>query len=329
MTYIKGNIIAAGDLNIFIGDPGGGADKSLVAFVSSAAATNRVAALFGVGFGDRGYGQTTQNLGLAGADTTIFSTQWTRMIDAMSDMETHQGTITIAPPNSETAIGELIEAHETSAPTLDPFDVNSAIALIDTNRLNTDSGLSLNTVASGAISTRATSWSNTINATFTATFTDSNDARHFFNTGGLLTVVMNQPGGSAQDIEWNRIFSIEIGTYNLGANVSSRSGSGGTIAGAGYYGLSTTPVNQYDGTNIGSGAYGVNDVYIAVSYIGATTNGAKGNVVTITVTLQDQHTGTIDVVSSGTTVTVGHKYAGAASILTGISQPTWAITDGL
>ena len=329
MTYIKGGTIQAGDFNNFIGDPGGGADKALVAFGSAAAASNRVAALYGVGFGNRGYGQTVQSLTLGGVSTNVFSSQWTSLIDAMTALETHQGTTTLAPPNSEVAIGQLIEAHESSSPTLDPFDINSAIALLDTNRLNTDGGLSLNTVASGAVSTRASTWSSTINATFTATFSNSNEARHFFNAGGSLTVVGAQPGGSAQDIEWSRIFTTEVGTYELRANSSIRSGSGGTLAGAGYYGLTTSPVNQFNGTNIGSGLYGDNDVFIAMNYAGATTSGAKGNVITITVTLQDQHTGIIDLVSAGTTVTVGHRYAGSAAVLTGSEQPTWAITYGL
>ncbi len=329
MAYIKGDTIVAGDLNTFIGDPGGGADKALVAFGGAAAATNKVAALYGVGFGQRGYGQTTESLTLAGTGTTIFSTQWTSLIDSMTALETHQGTGTSAPPNSETALGQIIEAHESSSPTLDPFDFNSAIALLDTNRLNTDSGLSLNTVASGIVSTRATTWSSTIDCTATATFTTSDAARHFFNAGGSLTVVGAQPGATTQDLEWARIWGTEVGTYELQATGSIRSGSGGTISGNGYYGLTTSSVLQYNGTNIGSGAYGANDVLIQAQYAGATTNGAKGNVISIVVDIQDQHTGIVDLVSAGTTVTFGHRYAGSASVLTGIEQPTWALTNVL
>lgn len=332
MAYVKGDSIVAGDLNIFIGDPGGGADKALVAFGSAASATNKVAALYGVGFGQRGYGQTVESLTLGGTGTNVFSTQWTSLVDAMTILETHQGTTTLAPPNSETAIGQLIEAHESSSPTLDPFDFNSAIALLDTNRLNTDSGLSLNTVASGIVSTRGSTWSSTINCTATATFSTSDEARHFFNSGGSLTVVGAQPGGSAQDLEWARIWGTEVGTYELQGTGSIRSGSGGSAApapGNGYYGLTTTPVLHYNGSNIGSGAYGVNDVLITLNYTGATTNGAKGNIITMTVTLQDQHTGIVDIVTAGTTVTFGHRYAGSASVLTGIEQPTWALTNGL
>ncbi len=97
------------------------------------------------------------------------------------------------------------------------FTINSAIALLDTNRLNTDSGLSLNTIASGVVSTRASSWSSTIDCTATATFTTADAARHFFNSGGSLTVVGAQPGASAQDLEWARIWGTEVGTYELQA----------------------------------------------------------------------------------------------------------------
>lgn len=329
MTYDKGQEIDAGAINLFIGDPGGGADKSLVAFSGAAAATFKVAALFGVGFGDRGYGQTTQSLTLVGVGTTIFSTAWTAMIVAITEMETHQGIASPGPPVAEVAIGELIEAHESSSPTLNIFDLNSAIVFIDASRLATDSGVSLTTVVNGITSTRGSTWSSTIEVTATATFTTAETARHFFNTGGSLTVVGAQPGSTDQDIEWARIFSTELGTVEIRANDTINSGSGGVIAGAGYYQLTGSLTRHYNGTDIGSGVYGANDVFVDASFTGATTNGAKGNIVTIKVELRDQHIGDEDTVGINTAITFGHRYAGAASILAGIEQPTWAITDTL
>ncbi len=333
MAYVKGSTIVPGDLNTFIGDPGGGADKALVAFSGAAAATNRVAALYGVGYGVRGYGQTAESLALAGSGTDIFSFQWVQMIDAMTAMESHQGIVTLAPPNSQMAGGQLIEAHESSSPTLDPFDINSSIALLDTNKLETDSGLSLNTVAVGLAETRATTWTATISTTVTATFTTSNAARHFFNSGGSLTVVGSHNPGSPtdQDIEWARIFSTEVGTWEFRASDTIRSGSGGSLSGS-YYGLSTSEVLLYNGNDIGSGAYGANDVRIFVNYTGSTTTGAKGNVITIRVELRDQHTNVDpsgDIVKAGTTITFGHRHAGSASTLSGIEQPTWLKTEDL
>jgi len=57
MTYASGGLIQAGDYNGFVGNT---APSS--AYTSSLAATDKVAALIGVGYGDRGYGQTSTNL---------------------------------------------------------------------------------------------------------------------------------------------------------------------------------------------------------------------------------------------------------------------------
>ena len=57
MSYAQGSTIAASDYNGFTG----GQDLT-VAFASAAAATQKASALLGVGYGDRGYGQTTPSL---------------------------------------------------------------------------------------------------------------------------------------------------------------------------------------------------------------------------------------------------------------------------
>lgn len=323
----------AADFNNFIGAPGAGANKALVAFASSAAATNKVAGLFGIGFGDRGYGQTNETLVnvVAGSGSSL-SADWTAMRNAMNDMATHQGTSqTEMPPASELSVGELIEAHSG----LDLFDFANMISDIDNDRLNTDGGLSLNTVATptGGDSTRSTTWSGTINATATATFTDEDEARAFFNTGGSLTLLITHPNGSAQDDEWATTLSTAVGTYELKAISDIRSGNAGLIGTTsgedGYYGLTTSAVLHYNGNDIGGGAYSANDVTVTAQYTGATTNGAKGDVITFVVSIEDEHTGPVDSVSSGTKVQFGHRYAGSASVLTGIAEPTWAIVDGL
>ena len=58
MTYAVGGIIQAADYNGFVGNT-----AVNVAYASDAAAQNKVAALIGVGYGTRGYGQTSTLLG--------------------------------------------------------------------------------------------------------------------------------------------------------------------------------------------------------------------------------------------------------------------------
>lgn len=57
MTYAKGSGITAADYNTFVGPI-----NVTAPYASAAAATGKVAALYGVGYGDRGYGQAAPNL---------------------------------------------------------------------------------------------------------------------------------------------------------------------------------------------------------------------------------------------------------------------------
>lgn len=343
MTYEVGNTILTTEQNTFVGVPTGtptNVNKALHPFVNAAEATDTVAGIAGIGFGDRGYGETAETLSNKSPGDLVASAEWTGLRESVFVAASHQGTATtLLPPAAEHNAGQLIEAHESSSPTLDTFDYDTMISNIDTNRLNTDSGSSLSLDASEHSVTRGTAWGASpalINATFTATFSDEDAARFFFNSGGEIQMVFTHPGGaSAQDIEWRAIF-VGVGTIAFRANVITRSGALGTIQGpAGYYGLSTSSAKFYNGNDIGTGAYTTNDVNVYARYAaGNTTNGAKGSAIQFLVEFNDQHTGTQDVCASGTKIQVAVNWAkstggGGSSALDNIEKPTWGTSDGL
>ena len=66
MTYSIGGTIQAADYNGFVGTT-----AVNLPYASSIAATDKVAALIGVGYGDRGYGQTSTTLADVAAGNTV------------------------------------------------------------------------------------------------------------------------------------------------------------------------------------------------------------------------------------------------------------------
>lgn len=330
MTYETGNPAIIGDYNSFIGTPTGvtsGEDTSTVAFANDTEATQAVAALVGVGFGQRGYGQTSFILPQLAVGDVISSSHWTNLRNAIENIGNHQGTsLTNLVPATLLETGDTIVAHDGVPPTNN--ELNSFISTLDTNRFNTDSGASMTLTTSAHTETRTTSWSSTIDTTVTATWATPDAARYFFNSGGELRVILSHSNTSTdQNIDWNNVLSNVVGTITLNATTTTQSATSaaGTVSNIGYYDLTTSNQRIYDGTNIGSGAYVSNDVFIDARYTGLTTNGARGSQVVFTITLQDQHTGTEDTVASGTIARF--DVFRATTHLTGIPAPSWATTE--
>lgn len=306
MAHSKGNSPSNVDYNTYIGTTG-----VTSAYASSVAATQKVAALLGVGFGDRGYGQSTPLLTAVSQGDQIKAVDWLNLSTAIANIATQQGTSTsLLPPSSEFVTGKTIVA-EVIATT--PYDFPTIIANIDTNRnIAAAGGMSL---TSNALTiTRATTWgsgSTGITCTASATFSSEDSARYFFNSGGALNLILAHPSvATTQDSNWNTILSA-LGTVSFSAHNTTRSGSGGTPATVGYYELTTTPQTILNGANIGTGSYTANGLLIeawATAIPGV--NGGKGTVINLRITLTDGHINAFsDVVASGTNCVFGFKKA--------------------
>lgn len=322
MTYAKNYSIDALDINSM-----SGTINALAPYASSVAATQKVAALWGVGYGDRGYGQTTPALNPKATGDVIRASDFLDVRTALANMLTYQGSsLALVPPVSEFTVGGSIKAE---VPATTPYDFPTSILNADNNRLlSSDANKSI-TSASLTV-TRAATWgtpaTTTITAEITATFPSENAARFFFNSGGTLNIVMAHPSTlRTQDVDWRNIL-LALGTISIGARSTKRSGTGGTPSTAiGYYNLTAAYQTVFNGTNIGSGAYSANDVTInAMVQNVAGVNGANGTVVKIQVLLADQHANAFsDVVQGGTNAAFG--FTKAAAILAGIASPSFAV----
>ena len=325
MAYNEGGIITATDYNDFVGTPTGSPsndNKTLQPFLNTTEATNKIAALWGVGFGIRGYGQTSLNLPNVTPSNAISSTQWTALREAINIMGLHQiGGNPNLVPASALEVGDEIFAHDG---TNDPNDsLSNLINSLDTNKLLTNGGSSLTFTTNVEVVTRTTPWVSFINTSVRFDWPSSDEARYFFNSGGSLRVRFNQGTvATPQDSNWADVFSNGLGTFILRANSCTRTGSRGTIlSNQGFYNLSSTgTVRYFDGENIGTGAYSANDLIIALGTDGEQSNGAPGSSVIVSVSLSDEHTGPVDSVSANTSVIFDTERATAQ--LSGISNPT-------
>ena len=291
MSYVVDFDILASDYNSFVGALGTSAYASQV---DVDAASPCVGAIYGIGFGDRGYGQTSITLSAVAVSDPITSNEWTNMRNALAEILVSQAGVvsSLVPPASEMAIGEIIEAHESSAPTLDLYDFDSQIISANTNRFTVFSPTVL--APSGTITTtRATVWGNSpenITCEFDITWTSEENARFFFNTGGEILIDLSHPAGSLQDNSWDDTLAVQLGQIRMNATETTSTGVLGLNSTLGYFDLGGAYATIINGLDIGSGSYSDNDVLIdalVLSVVG--TNGGNGAIVRIRVQLRDQN----------------------------------------
>ena len=304
MTYSVGGTIQAADYNGFVGTT-----AVNLPYASSLAATDKVAALIGVGYGDRGYGQTSTTLADVAVSNSVTAVQWNNLLNAMTTLNTG----TSLANSTWTASGGTI-TYQSSIPT--------NIATLDTNRLL--SNLTPMTVSSVLTSSISTPWSGTITHVFTVDFGTENAARYFFNSGGQIRWSGSNTGGSTGSAAAWAALLTAMGTIKMGADSTTYTGSGGTITNnIGYYGLTGSLVQTF--IHYGSGPY-YSGLYYSIqvsrgNYSGS--NGGNGSLINCTVTLYDSAYGSVN----GTTSSFIDQYK-AGGVLT-IASPTYTTTTPL
>ena len=198
MAYTSGDLILDDHYNTFAtGNAGGSATDS--------ANVNNV---WGVGSGDRGYGQST-TLSAVSAGTAVTATQWATMLDRISSMASHQGTSITSISNPTT--GDTISAYTA---------LSTNITAIYNARLN-NAGFgttsTTNTTGSG-------SWSTSTVHEITVTFADINSARYFFNAGGEIRIDTAISGGTSDGKynEWADLANTLAGQVVLGSQGTTK-----------------------------------------------------------------------------------------------------------
>jgi hypothetical protein len=210
MTYSSGSLIEDVDYN---------------GFANNTAGAN-VNSIWGVGTGDAGYGQGT-TLATVSDGTDITATQWANLNNRISSIANQTGTTITSRTNP--VVGDTIGILAALNTDLTNCTTNRGNAAASGTISDTWSGNIAKTTATGS---GQTAW--TITFTHTVTFPSANQARYFFNAGGLLRLDMNKTStGTDSDPDWNT-FVGTVGALFLSGRVNSASQ---TIAGNTYTGF--------------------------------------------------------------------------------------------
>ena len=284
---------------------------------------SKVAAVLSTGSGDKGYGMSTASAQV-GAGDTINATHLSTLYTDINKCILHQtgsATTAIVQP----AAGDTVEEdNSTNKKGWAQFEANANTA--ETNRLNNSSGNF--TTETELTENRTSSWgsgTDSINATFTATFSSADIKRNYFNAGGEIRLALSLSSGSgSKGTSWTNLFS-GAGTIKFGRTATTCTGSG-----------STTSIGNVDMTgshqtifskDVGSGVYGENDFNI-------TARDNSSTVLEFVVTANDDdagdQTGTggpVDEdVGGTTTLTVSSFRANNASAVQH-SRPSFSVTN--
>ena len=263
--------------------------------------------VWGEGFNDKGYGQSTV-LAQVSPGGTVTATQWATLIARMQSAATHQGAAITDMPGAGAGAAivatDLIEAIATMQGNVDDIYNNrlNSIATVSTQTVNATTGV-------------AGSWSATSVHTINVQFASAAQARYFFNAGGNIAITGTMTGGTAAKVDpWddgagNGILN-ESGVVTLEAQSTVKTGGSGVLSSdyfiesaIGYYGLGIAPIEVFKQFTLGGGAYPTNHLTIDVQTNGVQgATGDNGDLITFTVTLHDD-VGAGDPVDGTTTVT--------------------------
>jgi hypothetical protein len=205
MTYSAGGLIQATDYNGF----------------ANTTANANVNGIWGVGSGDKGWGQSA--LATVSTGGTVSATNWASLVNTISSMASQTGTTITS--RSAPVTGNLIQILS---------NLNTDLTNITTNRNNAVAvGTQYTSWTGSSSKTTATSgatWS--IAFTHTVTFASADAARHFFNGGGLIKLEFSKTStGALGDPEWNDLANTLCGDIYFSGVAASH-----TIAGTAYTG---------------------------------------------------------------------------------------------
>ena len=284
---------------------------------------SKVAAVLGTGSGDKGYGMSLASAQV-GAGDTVTATHIANLHTDINKCILHQTASATTAIVAPIATNVIEEDNSSSKKGWAQYEAEATTA--ETNRLTAAGGNM--TTTSELTESRTNAWGSspdTVNTTFTVTFSSADIKRNFFNAGGEIRMALALSSGSgSKGTSWTNLFS-GAGTIKFGRTATTCTGSG-----------TTTSIGNVDMTgshqtifskDVGSGVYGENDFTI-------TAKDNSSTVLEFIVTLNDDdagdQTGTggpVDEdVGGTTTLTVSSFYANNASAVQH-SRPTYSVTD--
>jgi len=301
MTYTAGSVILADDYNTFAGN--------------TTAGLNRV---WSTGSGDAGWGQT--DIATVTAAATVTATNWATLVNNLATT----GTQTSTSLTSRTApvTGNVIAILTNVATDITSVTTNRGNAIASGTEYGTFTGTTSKTTGTGS---GQSAW--TITFTHTVTFPSANQARYFWNAGGIVRLKYGKSStGTDADADWNT-FSGLCGTINLTGRVNGAtqsiaaqaytgttrlSGSGGTqttlATTTGWYNLTGSPTTIFQ----------LNDTVspYSTNFIRTQATATSSTVLTLTTVWSDDGTAVVGAtanISGGTGVTSPATAIGAAT----------------
>jgi len=278
MAYQTGDLILRDHYNTFATGNADGTANNAVANINT---------VWGVGSGDKGYGQSTTLSAVATGDT-VTATQWSTLLARLNSILIHQAGAG-SGLTSPTA-GDTIAALST---------LSSKISTAYTNRATFNS-----TRGTPATTSLSAIWNVASPTTFqqvrTVTFASSDQARYFFNAGGrvALSFAVTNGADNAKETAWTSLLGTKLATLNFDFTTSGRTGTGGTLttdgSAIGFWDLTTSDQTLIKLTDT-TAAYTTNYVEVLAKISGtAGSNGGLGNVITFTINYNDAATDTFD-----------------------------------
>jgi len=225
---------------------------------------SRIALILGNGAGTNGYGQTLASANVnTDDDENILASDINNIYTDMLNARVHQ----VGP--TSLSIAQIIQNRNVVAEDTSYFVDDNGVTTTDTDGtkkgisdfedlmtdIETDKFLvhtSQASLESSINSVRTSNWNGLIFHEIAVTFTDEDERRHFFNTGGQIRFSANNTLASTpKGLDWAELCS-EIGTvvFDYNTTTSTGDGSGSSI---GNYDLNGSYQNIYQ--KVGRGTY--------------------------------------------------------------------------
>lgn len=208
MTYSSGGLIQATDFNGFV-----------------STGTPNINNIWGTGTGDSGWGQTA--LSTVSVGGTVTATNWAGLVNTLSSMGSQTGTAITS--RTAPVTGNTISILANVSADITSCNTNRGNAFGSGTISSTWTGSTAKTTATGS---GQSSW--TIFFTHVITFPSADQARYFWNAGGIVRLDMSKTStGTDSDADWNT-FVGTVGTLYMTGRVNNTTQS---ISGQSYTGF--------------------------------------------------------------------------------------------
>lgn len=313
-VIIAGATVRASTFNSFAG-------VTLSAAASSSDAVDKMGYLWGVGYGDRGYGMTTPVITSKKQTDAITSADWLAVRTTLVNLIAWQNSPGVVPAANTFDVKDPILASH-------PNDLMKASSIVDGQRFKSLPA-NMTLTSNAAVATRTDPWGSfTIFGTFQFELPSEDIMRYFFNTGGEIRFSFNHPSTSnVRNARWADVLNTLVISFTATKTTQISGSYAGLAQNIGYYQLTEAWQIIFDGTNMSAYAINQQDVKLEArsTFIGG-LNGAKGRIIEFRITLAQDEAGFDDLIVGGTTVSLSH-YRATTTVV--IPNPTCTVTEPL